>query len=278
MEINEFHTPKFTTSRIDSDKKTANIKSEYSESEKQRIAEAAKGFESLLTSMLIKSMNSTNNGLFGEESYGGDFYDSIFETEIADHISKGKGLGVAEIIYKKLTGEDLKTLPMTSPIFLNRSKYSLQKPMQLKIDADIPTFSPSINSLNRLNKYEDFIEEASNTYKIDKNIIKSVILAESAANEKAVSSQKAKGLMQLLDSTAKDLGVNNIWDPKENILGGTKYLADLLRQYSGDIKLALAGYNAGPGNVEKYNGIPPFEETKNYVARVIGYFNHLSES
>ncbi|HVO75784.1 MAG TPA: transglycosylase SLT domain-containing protein [Ignavibacteriaceae bacterium] len=276
MQINEFESADFKYSQVDQNKKNGEINERFSESDKLKLAKAAKGFESLLTSMLIKSMTSTTSGFFGEESMGGDFYNSIFESELADHISSGKGLGIAGIIYKKLTGENIS--PPPSPVQLNKDNIFIEKPLQLKIDPEIPSFSPSSKSLQRLNKYEDFIEEASNTYGIDKNIIKSVILAESAANEKAVSSQKAKGLMQLMDSTAEELGVKNVWDPKENILGGTKYLADLLRQYSGDIKLALAGYNAGPGNVEKFNGVPPFEETQNYVARVIGYFNHLSES
>ena len=72
------------------------------------------------------------------------------------------------------------------------------------------------------------------------------------------------------------MGVKNIWDPQQNIYGGTKYLAEMLRKYNGDLKLALASYNAGPKNVDKYGGIPPFEETKNYVKRVVGYLNHLN--
>ena len=84
--------------------------------------------------------------------------------------------------------------------------------------------------------------------------------------------------MQLIDSTRSDMGVRNVFNPRENILGGTKYFAQMLRQYSGDVKLALAAYNAGPSNVEKYNGVPPFDETKNYINKVLGYFNHFSES
>jgi soluble lytic murein transglycosylase-like protein len=156
-----------------------------------------------------------------------------------------------------------------------------KKKIDLKIDHsqeenNFPLIEPSNSSLKRLNKFDEIIENAAIHYGVDKNLIKSVILTESAGNEKAISSAKAKGLMQLMDATAKDLGVNNVWDPKENIMGGTKYLAEMLRQYNGDLKLALAGYNAGPGNVQKYNGIPPFEETKNYITRVIGYMNHLN--
>jgi soluble lytic murein transglycosylase-like protein len=82
--------------------------------------------------------------------------------------------------------------------------------------------------------------------------------------------------MQLLDSTAKDMGVKNIWNPKENVRGGARYLSQLINQYDGNLKMALAAYNAGPGNVERYNGVPPFSETKNYIARVMGYLNYFN--
>ena len=81
--------------------------------------------------------------------------------------------------------------------------------------------------------------------------------------------------MQLIDSTANYLGVEDVWDPKENIMGGTKYLSKLLKLFDGDTDLAIAGYNAGPGNVKKHKGIPPFKETQNYVQRVKNYLNNL---
>src|SRR5690606_4187022 len=229
-----------------------------------------------LTSMMLKSMNQTSgNGLFGENSFGGDFFDSIFQFEIANQMSKGTGLGVAEQIYRRLTGEKFSTEvvnPKLQPLE-KLPKIEVQKNTQ-----EIGTVKPSNQSLNRLSKYDDIINHASETYGVDKNIIKSVILAESSAKENAVSSANAKGLMQIIDSTAKYLGINNVFDPKENIMGGAKYLSELLRKYNGNLKFALAGYNAGPGNVDKYNGIPPFNETHTYVKRVIGYLKNFEET
>lgn len=248
----------------------------FSVTEKQRMAEVSKQFESLLTSMMLKSMNQTSgNGLFGENSFGGDFFDSIFQFEIANQMSKGTGLGVAEQIYRRLTGENF------SPEVVNPKLQPLEKLPKIEVQKntqEIGSVKPSNQSLNRLSKYDDIINHASETYGVDKNIIKSVILAESSAKENAVSSANAKGLMQIIDSTAKYLGINNVFDPKENIMGGAKYLSELLRKYDGNLKFALAGYNAGPGNVDKYNGIPPFNETQTYVKRVIGYLKNFEET
>lgn len=248
----------------------------FSVTEKQRMAEVSKQFESLLTSMMLKSMNQTSgNGLFGENSFGGDFFDSIFQFEIANQMSKGTGLGVAEQIYRRLTGENF------SPEVVNPKLQPLEKLPKIEVQKntqEIGSVKPSNQSLNRLSKYDDIVNHASETYGVDKNIIKSVILAESSAKENAVSSANAKGLMQIIDSTAKYLGINNVFDPKENIMGGAKYLSELLRKYNGNLKFALAGYNAGPGNVDKYNGIPPFNETQTYVKRVIGYLKNFEET
>jgi Rod binding domain-containing protein len=249
------------------------INSRYTDAQKTKIAKAAKEFESLLTSMMLKSMDKTTDSMFGSESTGGDYFGTIFENQMASLISKNKSLGLADMLYKKITGEDIDPKSTDSELLqlINNNNIELKKSVD-----DNNSITPSTQATGRLSQYDNIINDAANTYGVDKNLIKSVILTESAANEKAVSSAKAKGLMQLVDSTASDMGVNNVFNPKENIFGGTKYLSEMLRKYNGNMNLALASYNAGPENVQKYGGVPPFEETQNYIKRVVGYFNHLN--
>lgn len=126
--------------------------------------------------------------------------------------------------------------------------------------------------------FSEYINEAAQAHSLDPYLIKSVIKVESDFDPSARSSKGAKGLMQLIPSTARLVGCNDVFNPKQNIMGGASYLRMLINRFDGDIERALAAYNAGPGNVEKYNGIPPFRETKNYVRKVKHYFDEYSSA
>ncbi len=256
-------------------KKSVKNTSRFSEIEKRKLAKASQDFESVLTTMMLKSMTKTTGGLLGKNNYGGDVLDVLFESKLAEKITDTKGMGIADKIFKSLTNQELKEFKneieskgLAKP-FVNKLKETTVK-LDTKKDLNL-----NEKALKRLKKFDKYIKAASEKFNVDEKLIKSVILTESSAKADAKSHANAKGLMQLIDSTANYLGVENVWDPKENIMGGTKYLSKLLKLFNGDTDLALAGYNAGPGNVKKHKGIPPFEETQNYVKRVKNYLNNL---
>lgn len=118
---------------------------------------------------------------------------------------------------------------------------------------------------------EAIFQKAASTYNISVDLLKAVAKAESDFNPNCTSSSGAMGIMQLMPGTAKELGVTNAYDPEENIMGGAKYLAENLEIFKGDVSLSLAAYNAGRGAVEKYDDIPPYKETQNYVKKILGY-------
>ena len=129
------------------------------------------------------------------------------------------------------------------------------------------------------NQFDSLIQEAAQKYGVDPNLVKSVIKQESGFNPNAKSGVGSWGLMQLMPGTARELGVKNAFDPRQNIMGGTKYLSQQLKTFGGDVKKALAAYNAGAGNVKKYGGVPPFKETQNYVKNITAdYSNRTAQS
>jgi hypothetical protein len=122
-------------------------------------------------------------------------------------------------------------------------------------------------------RYDDIIVAAARRHDVDAVLVAAVIKAESNFQPGVVSHKGAQGLMQLMPATARRFGVSHPFDPASNIFGGTQYLRWLLDRFDGNVQLALAGYNAGEGNVAKYGGIPPFRETVNYVRKITGFLN-----
>lgn len=118
---------------------------------------------------------------------------------------------------------------------------------------------------------DDIFAEASQVYNVSVDLLKAMTKQESNFNPNATSRSGAQGLMQLMPATAASLGVQNAYDPYQNIMGGAKYIRQMLDKYNGNVSLALAAYNAGSNNVDKYGGIPPFAETQNYVAKITQY-------
>lgn len=126
--------------------------------------------------------------------------------------------------------------------------------------------------LNKTYSYEEIINIASQAYNVPSDLIKSVIMMESSFDPNSTSYCGAMGLMQLMPVAAKEVGVSDAYDPVQNIMGGTKLLSQFLKKYDGDISLTLAAYNGGPGNVKKYNGVPPF--CQKYVEKVTGFMKN----
>lgn len=138
--------------------------------------------------------------------------------------------------------------------------------------------SNGLDKLKTNEAIESSIQTSSLKYHVDADLIRAVIKQESDYNQYAISNSGAQGLMQLMPGTANSLGVENPWDVSENIDGGTRYLKDQLVSFDGNLELALAAYNAGPGAVTRYDGIPPYTETQGYVKKVLeNYANYKNK-
>ena len=145
----------------------------------------------------------------------------------------------------------------------------IEKSVQEKTKTTFSNVMKDLSSVVQRQKVESLIHIASREHNIDPKLVRAVIEQESGFNPNAVSKKGALGLMQLMPETARMMGAKDPLNPLENIRAGTKYLSSLLNRYRGDVVLALSAYNAGPNNVDRFKGIPPYKETKNYVKGVI---------
>ena len=226
----------------------------------EKLLKVVQEFQSILIYNMLKSMRATiPRSELTEESPGKDYFMSLFDEQLAITIAKQQNDSLSEVLYRQLSEEKIfPTSKFIAPAIKN-------------------TGYLHHNKFNRLAQYRAIIQEASAKYGIDEKLISAVILQESGGDPAAKSAKGARGLMQLMEETARDMGVQNVMDPKDNIFGGTKYLQKLLDKHNGDISLTLASYNAGPAAVEKYDGIPPYPETQQYVDRVLTFYENLKK-
>ncbi len=269
-----------------------------------KLKTATEAFEAIFIAQLLKNMRSTSFTKKEEDGFGKDIMLAMADEGVARQLSKTGMLGVGKVLYqnllKRLEEEPATTsgLQITSARHIDgvapvrASKPAVNesvtnaaanpaKPEQTTIAAPAPTpavkqadprlhnsMTPTSAVAARLDKYVEHIREAARETNLSEDLLKAVIKNESGGDTTAVSPSGAAGLMQLMPDTARTVGVSNRFDPRENILGGARYLRRMVDRY-GDLKTALAAYNAGPGNVDKHGGVPPFPETENYIRRVL---------
>lgn len=160
---------------------------------------------------------------------------------------------------------------------------SVSYPKAIELPLNYPDFNTHYSLLTPLeekatvSRYDHLIRAACRKYALDPALVKAIIHAESRFDPQAVSPKGAIGLMQIDPVTAKELGINDPFDPKKNIEGGVRYLKELLKTFDGDTRLALAAYNAGPNRVYQYKGIPPYKDTQRYIAQVFRYHNFYQQ-
>jgi Rod binding domain-containing protein len=254
MRIDGFNTDYNATRGLEAKGSTAQV---------SRAAQVAKEFEAMFTSMMFKAMRGTvKESSLIPKNMGESIFTEMLDGEYAKMSSDTGALGLAALIQKEIDRCEGRTpaLDGNTPVSAGRRN----RPSWSYASGDSASLIEKVRG-----KWESLISEISARFGVDKDLVTAVVARESAGNPNAISPKGAKGLMQLMDATARDMGVRSSFSPFENLTGGIKYLKNMLESFNGDESLALASYNAGPGAVRKYNGIPPYRETREYVRAVL---------
>jgi len=252
---------------------------EDTEVRRTKLSKAARDFEALFVYQLLKTMRASFVSTRENESgFGKDIFLSVADNALADRMSESNALGIGQLLLtsfegrRGLCGKNVGSNGDDDDPFVSLDNgrslsQKLRSPGFMRLDSGRAPRTVSGASAGNI---DDLIGSLSRKYGLPTALVRAVIQVESAGDRYAVSARGAKGLMQLTDTTAAELGVTDAFDPAQNIDAGSRYLSGLLKRFSGDLKLALAAYNAGPGTVERHGGIPPYRETVRYVDKVMG--------
>jgi len=216
--------------------------------------EVAQQFEAMFVQQMFQAMRKTvpESGLT-EESNGRRIFTDMLDQEMSTQASHQQSLGLADLIYRQLVQDGTDSIKTKLPSQSGISAYN----------------SASRSSRASSQQVDAWIQEAASSQQLDPALLKSLVQQESGGDSLAVSAKGAMGLTQLMKGTAEEVGVENPWDGRQNVMGGARYLKKLLQRFDGREDLAVAAYNAGPAAVEKYGGVPPFAETRQYVKKVL---------
>lgn len=157
-------------------------------------------------------------------------------------------------------------------VTLGQSRSAPRVSAKSRADTETPAIASPSDAGSGSQRFDAYIRDAARLYQIPQELVRAVIMVESGFSPRATSPANAKGLMQLMPATAQRMQVEDIFDPRQNIYGGVRYLRILANLFNGDLALTVAAYNAGEGAVLRYGGIPPYRETEDYVTRVIGHY------
>lgn len=226
----------------------------------EKLKKAAQSFEAIFITQILSNMRrSINSGLFGK-GISSDIYHSMFDENIAEAIASKNGFGLSDIIIKSLYKDSAQEESASGKTLADYWLRPIRRISTQKIDR---------------NWDRSIITKAADKFGVDAKLVEAIIKVESNYNAKAISKKGAVGLMQLMKSTAEKMGVKNRYNPEQNIFGGVNYLKTQLEHFGGSLELALSAYNAGTAAVEKYNAIPPYKETQDYVKKVLKAYREM---